>query len=510
MKNRFVLLFFLPTVLFFAIVFWARGAILLDADFGWHLRMGEIIQNTGIPKNDPFSYTMPSYPFVDHEWLTDIVISKLYPLIGMKGLAVIFSLIATLAALIQLPFPIKKWSFVPFVLAAGSFLVFVGVRVQVISWLFFSILLFILFHKKAQKWQFLLPLFFILWANLHGGFGIGLAVLLVVTLVHVWEQRRLLLGEIAILALCIASTFINPYGIGLWKELWVSISDASLRWSILEWMPALFLFNFTFWMFTLISVLVVLRYRNKYSLSQLVLFCILLIAGLSSMRHLPFFLILALPMTINGFVWFEQEAKNYKNGVERLNKVYSIFAAVVTIVVIVEVALGLYSARILQERSFYPNKAVEFLSANQSCGQLFSVYVWGGYLIWKLPEKKVFIDGRMPSWRREVSPLSESDYALEEHKKVLAGKIPLSMVITKYRVDTVVLPFEEKREITPLARSMQNVLGKDVAGLLLGIKKDNYEGLIKELKDNSMVEIYKDNVAVVYRQKNSQNLCVET
>lgn len=32
-------------------------------------------------------------------------------------------------------------------------------------------------------------------------------------------------------------------------------------------------------------------------------------------------------------------------------------------------------------------------------GNIFNTYEWGGYLIWKLPKMKVFVDGRMPAWK---------------------------------------------------------------------------------------------------------------
>src|SRR3990172_11624222 len=85
LKNRFITLVFLPTITVFVIVFWIRGIMLLDPDFGWHLRMVELILQNGISKTDPFSYTMPSYPFVDHEWLTNVVMSKIYGWSGDGG-----------------------------------------------------------------------------------------------------------------------------------------------------------------------------------------------------------------------------------------------------------------------------------------------------------------------------------------------------------------------------------------------------------------------------------------
>jgi hypothetical protein len=38
---------------------------------------------------------------------------------------------------------------------------------------------------------------------------------------------------------------------------------------------------------------------------------------------------------------------------------------------------------------------VDFLIADQAPGNMYNLYRWGGYLIWRLyPERSVFIDGR--------------------------------------------------------------------------------------------------------------------
>src|SRR3989344_3809486 len=108
--------------------------------------MGEIIEKTGIPKTDPISYTMSSYPFVDHEWLTNGILAKLYPIIGTVGLAIFFAFLAMSSLLFRTV--VSKWAFVPFVLAGTIFMSFTGIRTQVITWLLFSILLVILHNPK--------------------------------------------------------------------------------------------------------------------------------------------------------------------------------------------------------------------------------------------------------------------------------------------------------------------------------------------------------------------------
>jgi hypothetical protein len=42
----------------------------------------------------------------------------------------------------------------------------------------------------------------------------------------------------------------------------------------------------------------------------------------------------------------------------------------------------------------YPAGAVHYLRRHPLFGNMFNLDKWGGYLIWALPERKVFIDGR--------------------------------------------------------------------------------------------------------------------
>ena len=58
-----------------------------------------------------------------------------------------------------------------------------------------------------------------------------------------------------------------------------------------------------------------------------------------------------------------------------------------------------FSIEKLAEQGNFPYGAVAYLKANPIEGRMFNEYNWGGFLIWQYPEKKVFIDGRMPSWR---------------------------------------------------------------------------------------------------------------
>src|SRR5687768_1200136 len=69
----------------------------LDPDLGWHLKSGELILERGIPQQDWYSYSMPDFPWINHEWLTDVVMFWVYSVVGIHGVSFIYILFFTLA-----------------------------------------------------------------------------------------------------------------------------------------------------------------------------------------------------------------------------------------------------------------------------------------------------------------------------------------------------------------------------------------------------------------------------
>ncbi|TKB34809.1 MAG: hypothetical protein E8D51_01845 [Nitrospira sp.] len=57
---------------------------LTEPDFGWHLRTGlDLLWQGGtLPALDPYSHTMPDWPWVEHAWLTDLIVGAFYQMFG--------------------------------------------------------------------------------------------------------------------------------------------------------------------------------------------------------------------------------------------------------------------------------------------------------------------------------------------------------------------------------------------------------------------------------------------
>jgi hypothetical protein len=119
--QTFRIIFYLCIVTLFIYRCW----IYLDPDFGWHLRQGQLILSQGIPTKDPYSYTMPDYPYIDHEWLVNVLIYLIHSNFGMISLSAVFGLIATLSLVIILPKKLFGWGIWPTLLGTAGFMVFI-------------------------------------------------------------------------------------------------------------------------------------------------------------------------------------------------------------------------------------------------------------------------------------------------------------------------------------------------------------------------------------------------
>lgn len=487
--------FFYGVLVLFSFLFWLKGSTELDPDFGWHLKAGQLILEKGIPKTDPFSYTMPSYPFVDHEWLTNVIIAITYPYLQLKGLAVVFSLLALFSLLIHSSGKEKKWALVPLVLGLGVLYEFVGVRPQVITWLFFSILIKLLFDKKLwQKYGVFVPLLLLLWVNLHGGFAVGIVILFVYMSIHFAVERKLNKKDVYILLFSALATFINPFSYLIWWEVWMQISDTSLRWSIAEWQPTFIVLNLAIWFTIAFSSVIVFISRKELLLKEILLFIFLLLAGLSSVRHIPLWVYISFPLLIKIFMLFTKKTSQYSDGSNRWNKAYKILVVIISIWIFVPVVMGISTTKSLDINDYdssYPRKAVGYLKLHFSSGNIFALYDWGGYLIWKLPEKKVFVDGRMASWRWKSPYRKESDNAFKEFKDVMHGTTDIEKVFEKYNIDTIVLSNKKSKS------SLLDILENWIEIHISKRKNKNYS-FIQNLIRKKWIKVYEDEIVVIY------------
>src|SRR3989344_2529542 len=488
------------------VLLFINGLHQLDPDFGWHVTMGRLISENGIPKTDPFSYTMTSFPFVDHEWLTNVIIARMYESVGRVGLAAMYSTLVIIALLFSLweTLNLKDRRYekitpllilLPSLLVLGVLFSFAGIRPQVTSWFLIVLLYKILTDENYwKKWRYIVAPLMLLWTNLHGSFAVGIFVILLVFVVKSLRLRRFLKDYFLVFLASFTATFINPYRVRLWGEVWMQLSDTKLRWRILEWMPSLTFLNFSFIFLLTLSAFLVYRYWRRFGKERLFVYVFFLFQGMGSVRHVPLWSILTIPILIEAIIYLYDEVKVIKFGPERFTKLFTFLTYGVGFVFICQGTYSYFSSLSLSEKYFYPQKAALYLKSNLPAGQLFSEYGWGGYLIQYLPEREVFIDGRMPSWRYNNAPAGESNYAMEDYLGISRGGLDYKEQFVKYGIETVLWPKGKKTFMSELDRRFEKLLSK--------FKKEDKEkfNFVATLEKESWKKIYEDDIAVVYRK----------
>jgi len=534
-EKKKYLKFFLMGIVLIALFSLFLSFFNLDPDFGWHLRTGQLIMEKGeIPHTDWYSFTLPNSPWLNHEWLSDIVIGRIYGLGGYLSLVVIFYF------LVILPFYLfaKKYdliySAIPLFLGLLALKPYAGVRVQSATWLLIYLTAnFFLSEKWTQKkslWFF--PLIFLMWANLHASFAIGL---LIFGFAIAWEvlNKNLnnLLGpnrgmlflktlsqgtagaerdaapagadsrgseKITFLGLgktpirtssvflaSIVTSLLNPYGYRIYPEILSTMFTPFVKTYISEWHG---FFTGMYWpslLYMALFVVLVIIFRKKVSQKRLTLSVIFLAMAISSTRHFPLFIIISIPLLTDMMREFYG-----KIDLALFQKIKPIVITFLLLAFILSIYFPTFPL-VYTSRS-YPNEdSINFLT-NNGGKRIFSDYSWGGLLIWKLPESKFFIDGRMPHWRDESgTPMIKVYVDMYDGKGIEEN-------IKKYNIDQFVL----SRKESSVSFIGQKYFPKKVLTLLTG-KTDEKQpfSLIDYFSSNkNWQEVYKNEIVIVFEK----------
>jgi len=451
--------------LFFISIFLLSFFPVKDTDFGWHYRCGkEFLTSGSLCIKNNFSYFLPSYQTYYTGHLYDITISFVYDHWGFLGISFVGSIVFTLAALIfiKLINNIKLGFVTYFIFFALSYSIFgLGFRPQIITYLFLLILLWLL-KSKNKKSFFLIPILFLFWVNLHIGFFIGLFILIFFVF---YENKHISrFQKLSVIFVSLLVTFVNPFGINVYREI-INHLTSPLNQMIAEWVRPSPFYLFSIIFLTIIGLINIIKQKpiNFFYLLLLIFFSFL---SLEARRNLPFFYPVFFYVTRNSF-----------KQLKILDSIqYEIFIPILSSIIIF--VLIIYIPRTIRFNTSweeycqkgqiaYPCQAIEKFP--QLIGNVFNTYEWGGFLIWQKPNARVFVDGRMPAWKDENG---KSPY-----------QVYLDIIQTKNG-------WNEKLQL----------LKTDYIFITTGTFLDLL--LQKDAKTYHWKEVYRDDIAVIYKNKN--------
>ena len=396
----------LAVFLFLAIAV-ARTAA--DVDIWGHVQFGrDIVHQREIPATDPYSFTSDR-PWINHEWLAESVMYLSYRVMGPSGLVILRLLtIVLVGVLVSASIRTEHLS-----LAGRDVLIMLGVilslprtqhvRPQLFSVLLFAVLLLVLIRadKGQRRALWLVPPMMVAWANLHGGWMVGLGTFgLWSACEFIREARWTARGQtVLILGLSVLATLVNPYGWGLWRFLWETVGIG--RADIDEWSPITSVSPgvLTLWLTTvLLAVWTAIRTGTARRWDYLFLVAVLGVLSFRVSRLDAFF------RSRGGDA--VAPARPAGGGRERVGRPHiprdlSGSAALPLLVAVLTPIILTASRRPvscieLDRVTFLPEgAAVAFARTNHLRGRMLTFFDWGESAIWHLwPDIRVSMDGR--------------------------------------------------------------------------------------------------------------------
>jgi len=426
-----------------------------DTDTWWHLAAGRAIVTTGrIPLADEFSHTVRGKPWTDVQWLAQWGMYQVYLLGGDAALAVLVAvLVVTAFAFVYLRMEGSPFlrAFVIVITATTSSVIW-SPRPQMLSFALLAVTGYVVHVWKWRRvnWLWTLPLLFALWANVHGGYALGLMLIGCAIAgealnrltrrddsVLTWRQIGILTGSGI---LCGLALLVSPYTFGTWLLPFRTVSIKTLQGLIQEWASPDFHNLYEqpmLWLLFALLALVGLSGR-RWDWSDLITVVVFGYSAFLARRNIaPLALVIAPVLTrqaqpiIESFAQVRLPALARRDLNPALASVLNwLILILIAAAALIKCGLALSPQMISRaQRQAAPVRAVEWIRENRPAGPMYNSYNWGGYLVWALPEMPVFVDGRTDVY----------DEFLSEYVQVMFIRPGWQQVLDRYNVRLAVM-----------------------------------------------------------------------
>jgi hypothetical protein len=418
-----------------------------DIDLWWHLRNAQyLLTQHRLPNIESYSFTASGQPWMNYEWLGEIPYYLAWRAFGLEGVEILMLLLleAVFMAVLYLCYQrsrqIKASVLACWVAMFLSTINF-GPRTILFGYLYLLVLLALLerFRQQRKTPLWLLPPLFCVWINTHGSWPLGIAVLAIfiasgftegqwgVIQARRWsahERRELLVTAAA----SGAALFLNPYG----YRLVLYPLDLAFRQplnvaSIQEWASVDFhnLRGKVVLVLLLGLLSLALAQRRPWGLYDLLLILFALSFGLIHERLLFLAGIVVAPVLAE---LLQDWVPPYRPEIDKrwLNTI--IICGILAFVVNRFPTPAGLERQVAEE---YPAEILPYLTAHPPAGNVLNYYTWGGYLGWKDPDFKVFVDSRVDIFERAG--------VFRDYLDIVGFHDPLRL-LDQYRIRYVLFP----------------------------------------------------------------------
>lgn len=375
-----------------------------------------------------------------------------------------------------------------FILSMG----FLGERPQLFTFLFFSVILYLLedFRASGSKKVFLIPVFILILSNMHPGYVV---CIFLISLYLAGEGIRYFIKKnsddrvvkdlFLVWALSIIFALFNPTGLNVFVELF---SMGAHTKGIVEFMPPFYIYAnkfksidysyIAFLMFSLLS----LRYLKKIGFVHIIALAVFTIMSFTAIRYLIFYMAVTAPILALIIMKLKEEKllRRFSGILKQREGFLYLIAFIIGIFLVFKAIPKLVVYEFRADTSFAaPKDAADFLSNLKIKGNMFNEYSSGGYLIWRLyPDKRVFIDGRSlePDVYEEYNIIASASSKQNQSWEDILKKYNISYIITP--------PLLPRGEIYPIVE--------------------------KILELESWVLIYRDQLTLIFLKNEPENMAI--
>ena len=425
----------------FGMVVFAANIEIKDLDLWLHLKMGEYIVAHGyVPDRDVLSCTIAGKPWINHEWLFQVIVYLIFSHQGAQGLISMQAAIvlATLLILLFLGYQRERQLGVIFTLLLVTLVYQLRftTRPDLFSLFFFAGYIYVLAIHLNKRWA-LYAVFIIqaLWSNFHGFFFLGPFIILVgiiseslkrhAKLPWEWSQGgRLTDDEFKrlkhLFIVAVLASLVNPmavkgalYPIGVLANIageskiffkYIQELQPPIQWNDL--MTSRYAY---YKILIFISFLGFVFNRRKMDIGDFLIWCTFLYISLVAVRNMVFFAFVAYLVCMTNFSNISMADICPLRFVEKkFQHITSVFAKILLILWVFQYATAISGRSYFDFDKYemkseyggitqrnYPVKAADFIVQNGIRGNFFNDFNSGAYLIGRTsPQIKVFIDGR--------------------------------------------------------------------------------------------------------------------
>lgn len=401
---------------------------IISPDIGFHLATARwMLANPAFPQGDFLTYTVTGHPYVDLQWIFQILVHGMYKLGGATAIALCTTALTLMVGGLLLWRTRQRLGYLPTSSLWLLLMFFLAnlweTRPHLLSWILGSFLLLALeeWVRGSKRWLPGLPLVMLLWVNAHSLFVLGLVIIGTYCFAELLKQRKKADKALFVWAgIAGLACLVNPYHVnGLlfplvqfqdiqassaYKSTLSGIGEFTSPFSIKEYLidgRLVLVQARLFWqLFSLAAVAGLLCFWKKARLAELVLFAGFLYIFQGANKNFGYFAMVVFPLASGGLerLGAAFETRIGKSRKKTWQQPSLLACSIVSILLIGLVASGHWYSLTWDfnrfstgfNKSVLPVEACEFINKHNIKGRILNTWDDGGYIAWAT-EQPVFI-----------------------------------------------------------------------------------------------------------------------